>query len=88
PPFSGNHDPGNDSHPPDFILRSSDGYDFHVHRDILKFASDCFDGMFSIPGGGNDPSAPFRDGKPVLILLQPKWVLYRLFSLAYPAQSP
>jgi hypothetical protein len=70
-PFSGAADTLTDSNPPDFILRSSDGVDFHVHREILKFASDCFDGMFSVAGGDGDPTALLRDGKPILVLPEP-----------------
>ncbi|KAJ7659019.1 hypothetical protein DFH06DRAFT_1044245 [Mycena polygramma] len=86
-PFSGAPDPENAGHSPDFILRSSDAFDFHVHKDILKFVSDCFDGMFAIPGGDGDPKAVRRHGLPVLALPEPKAVLYRLLCLAYPAES-
>ncbi|KAJ7459580.1 hypothetical protein B0H11DRAFT_2286292 [Mycena galericulata] len=87
-PFSGAVDPETDIHLPDFILRSSDGVDFHVHRDILKFASDCFDGMFAIAGGHCDPNDLHRDGKPVLVLAEPEDVLLRLLRLSYPADTP
>ncbi|KAJ7879694.1 hypothetical protein B0H13DRAFT_1630628 [Mycena leptocephala] len=86
-PFSGAADPQKGSHPSDFVLRSSDGVDFHVHREILKFASDCFDGMFTIPGGDADPDDLRRDGKPVLVLPEPETVLFRLLRLAYPAYT-
>ncbi|KAJ7873755.1 hypothetical protein B0H13DRAFT_2058144 [Mycena leptocephala] len=86
-PFSGVADPENDDHPPDFILRSCDGFDFHVHRDILKFASDCFEGMFAIPGGDGDPSDLRRDGKPVLVMPESQVALHRLLCLAYPPQT-
>ncbi|KAJ7907057.1 hypothetical protein B0H13DRAFT_2503901 [Mycena leptocephala] len=87
-PFSGAADTLTDSHPPDFILRSSDGVDFHVHREILKFTSDCFDGIFSVASGDGDPTALLRDGKPILVLPEPESVLYRLLCLAYPVRSP
>ncbi|KAJ6589708.1 hypothetical protein B0H19DRAFT_1014770 [Mycena capillaripes] len=87
PPFSGAIDADTDGHPSDFILRSCDGVDFHVHREILKFASDCFDGMFSFPGGDGDTKALFRDGKPILVLPESESVLYRLLCLAYPAYA-
>ncbi|KAJ7907048.1 hypothetical protein B0H13DRAFT_2662557 [Mycena leptocephala] len=87
-PFSGAADTLTDSHPPDFILRSSDGVDFHVHREILKFASDCFDAMFSVAGSDGDPTALLRDGKPILVLPEPESALYRLLCPAYPARSP
>ncbi|KAJ7308716.1 hypothetical protein DFH08DRAFT_719671 [Mycena albidolilacea] len=74
--------------PSDFILRSSDGVDFHLHKAFLRFVSGCFEGMFTFPGGDEDPSALVRDGKPVVVLPEPESVLYKLLSLAYPAQSP
>ncbi|KAJ7278349.1 hypothetical protein C8J57DRAFT_1176266 [Mycena rebaudengoi] len=86
-PFSGAFDADDGSPPSNFVLRSSDGVDFHVHRDILKFASDCFDGMFAIPGGDCDPDGLRRDGKPVLVLPEPEAVLFQLLCLAYPADT-
>jgi hypothetical protein len=86
-PFSGVPDLDNHNCPPDFILRSCDGIDFHVHKDILKFASDFFNGMFAMPVGDGDPSAMRRDGKPVLVLPEPEEVLLSLLLLAYPARS-
>ncbi|KAJ7702073.1 hypothetical protein B0H16DRAFT_1280116, partial [Mycena metata] len=73
------------SRSPDFIIRSSDGVDFHLHREILKYGSAFFDGMFSA-SGGDGQGDPKRDGRPVLVLPEPEAVLYRLFSLAYPPQ--
>ncbi|KAJ7204128.1 hypothetical protein GGX14DRAFT_647634 [Mycena pura] len=84
-PFSGEPDPDN-HRAPDFILRFSDGVDFHVHKDFLKLTSDFFDGMFSIPKA-NGPDDLSRDGLTVLTMAEPNKVLYRLLSLAYPAQS-
>lgn len=86
-PFSGAQDALAIHRPPDFILRSSDGVDFHVHKEILKFASDFFDNMFSFPKDSNDPSELRRDGKPILVLPEAGSVLHRLLSLAYPAQT-
>ncbi|KAJ7624401.1 hypothetical protein FB45DRAFT_869337 [Roridomyces roridus] len=46
-PFSG--ELGEDTQrAPDFILRSSDRVDFHVHKEMLKFTSDFFDGMLAV----------------------------------------
>ncbi|KAJ7910974.1 hypothetical protein B0H13DRAFT_1876156 [Mycena leptocephala] len=87
-PFSGVSDPDSNSRPSDFILRSSDGVDFHVHREILKFSSDFFDDMFAIPGPGDgDPNGLRRDGKPVLLIPEPEVVLLRLLRLAYPGET-
>ncbi|KAJ7441395.1 hypothetical protein B0H11DRAFT_1827166 [Mycena galericulata] len=69
--------------PADVILRSSDGVDFHVHQDVLKFSSTCFDGMFTaVRNGTSDLS---RDWKPVILLPEPHPVLRLLLTLAYPA---
>ncbi|KAJ7277085.1 hypothetical protein C8J57DRAFT_1176648 [Mycena rebaudengoi] len=85
-PFSGEPDPDN-HRTPDFILRSSDGVDFHVHKEMLKLTSDFFDGMFTIPKANPDPDDLSRDGVTVLTMAEPNNVLYRLLFLAYPAQS-
>ncbi|KAJ7429315.1 hypothetical protein B0H11DRAFT_1768608 [Mycena galericulata] len=74
--------------PSDFILRSCDGVDFHLHKDMLKLVSGCFSGMFSLPGGDGNPCPSERDGKPVVALPEPESVLHRLLSLAYPPQFP
>ncbi|KAJ7085415.1 hypothetical protein B0H15DRAFT_988358 [Mycena belliarum] len=79
--FSGARDV--DSRPSDFVLRSCDGVDLHVHKTMLSFSSDFFDGMFAIP---LDQDFVQRDGKPVLTLPEPSAVLYPLLCLAYPAQ--
>ncbi|KAJ7861057.1 hypothetical protein B0H13DRAFT_2568616 [Mycena leptocephala] len=86
-PFSGATDPDHNNHLADFILRSSDGVDFYVHKDILKFVSDCFDGMLAIPQGDGSPTDLRRDDKPVLVMPESNAVLYRLLCLAYPAHA-
>ncbi|KAF7334717.1 BTB domain-containing protein [Mycena venus] len=86
-PFSGIYAPENCIQPPDFILRSSWGVDFHVHKSILQFTSDFFAGMFAGLVDNTDSTEPHRDGKPILTLPDSTSVLYRLLSLAYPAQS-
>ncbi|RDX54026.1 hypothetical protein OH76DRAFT_1057744 [Lentinus brumalis] len=45
----------------DFIMRTSDGVEFRVHRLILSMASSVFEGMFSIPKPSallSDPNIP------------------------------
>ncbi|KAJ7207620.1 hypothetical protein GGX14DRAFT_455890 [Mycena pura] len=79
-PFSCAPDSYSARHPPDFILRSCDGFDFHIHKDILKFASVLFDRMFA---GRKD----LLHAVLVWVLPEPKSVLYRLLCLAYPATS-
>ncbi|KAJ7105916.1 hypothetical protein C8R44DRAFT_715268 [Mycena epipterygia] len=85
-PFSGDPDP--DHHRlPDFILRSSDDVDFHIHKEVLKFASVVFDDMFTLPAGNGDPSDLSKNGIPILAVPEPSAVLYRLLGLVYPAQT-
>ncbi|KAJ6538260.1 hypothetical protein DFH09DRAFT_930616 [Mycena vulgaris] len=88
-PFSGK--PDLDNHcTPDFILRSSDDVDFHVHKGMLKMVSGFFDDMFRLPGpapGNADPNDLSRDGIPVLVMPEPDGVVHGLLRLAYPAQS-
>ncbi|KAJ7087672.1 hypothetical protein B0H15DRAFT_300228 [Mycena belliarum] len=80
-PFSGALDPEENIPASDFILRSGDSVDFHVHRDVLKFVSVFFKNM--LDGAGADIDLQ-RDGKPIVILSEPSAVLYRLLCLAYP----
>ncbi|KAF7313128.1 BTB domain-containing protein [Mycena kentingensis (nom. inval.)] len=85
PPFASKHDSQMFSYPADFILRSGDGFDFHVHREMLKLISDCFEGMFVVAGDKEGQEGDLnRDGKPIVSLTEPKHVLYKLFTLAYP----
>ncbi|KAJ7081935.1 hypothetical protein C8R44DRAFT_60688 [Mycena epipterygia] len=86
-PFSGAQDGLGLHRPADFILRSSDGVDFHIHKDILKFVSDFFDTMFSFPQASDDPNELRRDGKPILAIPEASVVLHGLLYLAYPAQT-
>nr|GAT49609.1 predicted protein [Mycena chlorophos] len=91
PPFS-----SPDSQPElglaDFIIRSSDKFDFFVHKETLGAASDFFGGMFSVPqaegAAGADLDSPNRDGIPVLVLDEPKLVLLRVLKLAYRTTPP
>ncbi|KAJ7757390.1 hypothetical protein DFH07DRAFT_819483 [Mycena maculata] len=92
-PFSGEPDPEDKSPAPDFIIRSGDAVDFHVHKTILSFASPFFNHMFSGAGnsggmgeGGKSVDLQ-RDGKIVVVLPESSAVLYRLLCLAYPAHS-
>jgi hypothetical protein len=86
-PFSGAPDPEDTNPPSDFILRSSDNVDFHVHKQILAFVSVFFANMFKFPIGNNAPTETERDGKTVLPIPETKDVLYRLLCIAYPARS-
>ncbi|KAJ7435783.1 hypothetical protein B0H11DRAFT_2112701 [Mycena galericulata] len=86
-PFSGAPDPHDTNPPSDFILRSSDNVDFHVHKQILAFVSVFFSNMFTFPSGEAPPTEIERDGKPVLILPEAANVIHRLLCIAYPARS-
>jgi hypothetical protein len=85
-PFSGVVDSDSDTHAADFILRSGDGVDFHVRKDMLQVLSDFFQGMFSMPKG-SDADEISRDGKVVLLLPESAKVLYALLWIAYPRQT-
>ncbi|KAJ7910975.1 hypothetical protein B0H13DRAFT_1615070 [Mycena leptocephala] len=85
-PFSGVVDSDNDTRPADFILRSGDGVDFHVRKDMLQVLSDFFQGMFSMPKG-SDHDDICRDGKVVLLLPESANVVYALLWIAYPRQA-
>lgn len=88
-PFSGHVDGDNtDDLPPDLILRSSDGVDFHVHKDFLRFASPSFfGGMLTLPEGKGDPPDKIRDRKTIVPVEEPKTVLFTLLCLVYPAEN-
>ncbi|KAJ7079917.1 hypothetical protein C8R43DRAFT_1053027 [Mycena crocata] len=86
-PFSGAHSPDDDMRAADFILRSSDSVDSHVHKDTLRLFSDFFDGMFSLPAGNGGILDLQKDGKTVLFVPEPAKVLSRLLSFVYPPQS-
>ncbi|KAJ7679515.1 hypothetical protein DFH06DRAFT_1078961 [Mycena polygramma] len=68
---------------PDFIIRSVDGFDLHVHQAILCHISDFFYNLL-----GNSVFVPdlLRDGKPVVAVTETCAVLYRLLFLAYPGR--
>ncbi|KAJ6518313.1 hypothetical protein C8R47DRAFT_1205369 [Mycena vitilis] len=83
-PFSGAPDPESPHRSADFILRSSDVFDFHVHGPP---DSEVTRTSFAIPGGDGDLTPLWRHGLPVLALPEPKAVLSRLLCLAYPAES-
>nr|GAT57240.1 predicted protein [Mycena chlorophos] len=84
-PFSTGADSFHATNPTDLILRSVDGFDFHVHKDVLQFASSCFKDMFVVSNG--DAEHIVRDGKPVIVLTERMSVLHKLFCYAYPSRS-
>ncbi|KAJ7610496.1 hypothetical protein FB45DRAFT_1066251 [Roridomyces roridus] len=86
-PFSGEPDPQETYPASDLILRSCDGVDFHVHKQILAFVSVFFSNMFAFPSGSAPPTELQRDGKSILLLPETEDILYRVLILAYPARS-
>ncbi|KAJ6626346.1 hypothetical protein B0H10DRAFT_2211236 [Mycena sp. CBHHK59/15] len=82
-PFSSDPDPEDNVPAPDFILRSGDGVDLHVHKAILRFVTVFFKNMLDGAGVGDLE----RDGKPVVILSEPCAVLHRLLCIANPGRS-
>ncbi|KAK7000526.1 hypothetical protein R3P38DRAFT_3285282 [Favolaschia claudopus] len=88
PPFSGSTSTDSDTRPTDFILRSCEGVDFHVRKDMLKALSDFFDDMFSMVEKGRDGEDLSYAGKTVLALPESTKVLYALLRIAYPRQQP
>ncbi|KAJ7136691.1 hypothetical protein C8R44DRAFT_868814 [Mycena epipterygia] len=72
--------------PPDIILRSSDSVDFHCHKSILAHASPFFSDMFGAVSGNRDDDIQ-KDGKAVIVLVEPSAVLYGLLPRVYPAHS-
>ncbi|KAJ7098459.1 hypothetical protein C8R43DRAFT_251444 [Mycena crocata] len=86
-PFSGTPDSEDTNPPADFIVRSSDGVDFHAHKQILGFVSVFFSNMFQFPGGNGSSPELERDGKPIVQLPESADILYRLLCVAYPARS-
>ncbi|KAJ7679541.1 hypothetical protein DFH06DRAFT_1415750 [Mycena polygramma] len=74
--------------PPDFIIRSGDGVDFHVLQAFMREFADLFADLKPPPSGQPAVLQPdlLRDGKPVLVLPEPAAVWFRLLSLAHPAR--
>ncbi|KAJ7017077.1 hypothetical protein C8F04DRAFT_1157717, partial [Mycena alexandri] len=75
-PFSGVVDTDTDDPAPDFIIRSNDGVDLHVHRGILHYASVFFRDLLGA-----------WDGKPIAKLPESCTILHRLLCIAYPQTS-
>ncbi|GJE95529.1 hypothetical protein PsYK624_117140 [Phanerochaete sordida] len=69
----------------DVVLRSSDGVDFRVHRNILALASPFFKSMFSLyqPSG-----AHVEGGIPVIPVAEPGNVVDHLLRFCYPVRNP
>lgn len=77
----------------DIIIRSSDLYDFRLHRFILSKASDAFRDLLSIPqpidlARSIELSDGYRDGLPIITLSENHRVLDVLFRIIYPVDIP
>ncbi|KAJ7031892.1 hypothetical protein C8F04DRAFT_1038562 [Mycena alexandri] len=80
-PFSPTSDEIN---PPDVVVRSSDGVDFHAHKAILSFGSVVFKDMFAFPEPSGESANATRDGKPVVALPESSKTVEKLLILCYP----
>ena len=69
----------------DVVLRSSDGYDFYVHRFILQLGSPTLSSM--LPSKSKMRSED-GDEPPVLLLHEPACILDVLLTLLYPVEPP
>jgi len=67
----------------DFIIRSSDGVDFHVHALLLRLASPIFNDMFALPRTPDIDET--KDGLPIVDLAEDGRTIQILLSSCYPA---
>lgn len=78
----------------DIIIRSSDGYDFRIHRVLLALASVAFRNMFAVQpqpvslDKSTQSADDFKDGLPVVCLTESSTTLFTLFTLIYPGDPP
>ncbi|TFY66504.1 hypothetical protein EVG20_g4580 [Dentipellis fragilis] len=77
----------------DIIVRSSDGVDFRIYRNILAKASHAFADMFAAQPKPAQPPVDasdldFKDGLPVIPLQEDHHVLRSFFQLLYPMDGP
>lgn len=70
----------------DTILRSSDFFDFSVHRLILSKASPLFTDMLSLPQSSTDGEN--SDGKPIIQMSEDARVLDHVLRFCYPTPDP
>jgi len=84
----------------DAILRSADGVDFYVHRNILRIASAFFADMFSLPqppqpaspvgsdGTATDASNRSASTLPVIPVSEDQQSFDKLLRMCYPVEKP
>ncbi|KAI8992960.1 hypothetical protein BD414DRAFT_506880 [Trametes punicea] len=65
------------------ILRSADGADFHLYKEVLAKASPVFAGMFSLPSTPEQATSP-----QVVTLTESADTLEILLRLCYPVERP
>ncbi|KAI0675756.1 hypothetical protein C8Q78DRAFT_347035 [Trametes maxima] len=68
----------------DFVLRSSDHIDFHVHRVILIMASSVFETMLALP----QPAEDAKIEKPLVDVTEDSETLDVLLRVCYPTSAP
>ena len=66
----------------DLVIRSSDGIDYHVHKDVMSNASPFFASMLSLP---QPPSEPTFNGKPIVETQEDSDVWSSIIPLCYVA---
>ncbi|KAK7008404.1 hypothetical protein R3P38DRAFT_3022772 [Favolaschia claudopus] len=71
-------EPFNNVSQADIILRSCDGFDFHVHSVVLSYASPFFRAMFSLPPAEIDKSHP------IIPISEPARLIDRFLRIWYP----
>ena len=66
----------------DLVIRSSDGVEYHVHKDVMTRCSPFFASMLSLP---QPPSEPTVCGKPVVATSEDSKIWFYLIPLCYVA---
>jgi len=83
----------------DVILRSADGVDFYLHKNILRIASAFFADMFSLPQplqdsppNGDTATADVNsrssDAPPIIPVSEDQQTLDNLLRMCYPVEKP
>ncbi|KAA1470199.1 hypothetical protein DENSPDRAFT_835932 [Dentipellis sp. KUC8613] len=70
------------SHDTDLIIRSNDGVDFHVYKQIMTLASEIFAGMISLPQTTSTPTPQ------VVGVTENSTTVDMFLRLIYPVQNP
>ncbi|KAK7684440.1 hypothetical protein QCA50_012387 [Cerrena zonata] len=70
------------------VLRSSDGVDFYVYKEILKCASPFFRDMFSLPQSSHTEDEVSPEGLPIIPTPEDSESLDYILRLCYPLRAP